>query len=108
MGLLVRIVNTILCIGQLAVAGLVIGLVASRMNKVSVAWNPATLSAAASDTCLMGTTETGVNLCYVSYGFASVSIAATAALAILRCCTCNMCGLGFVFDAVFAAAGTAW
>ena len=59
-------------------------------------------------TCLMGTAPNGVNLCYVAYGFSGVSILATAALSLLQCCTCNLCGLGFVLDTVFAAAGTGW
>jgi hypothetical protein len=56
----------------------------------------------------MGTAANGVNLCYVAYGFSGVSVLATGALSLLQCCTCNACGLGFLLDTVFAAAGAGW
>jgi hypothetical protein len=93
---------------QLAVAGLIIGLVAAKMSNMRFNFDAQNLSAKITDDCLMGTTSNGVNLCYVSYGVGGVSILATGALSLLQCCTCNLCGLGFLFDTVFALAGTGW
>lgn len=56
--------------------------------------------------CLLGTTDNGASLCVFAYGVSGVSILATAVLGILQCCTCRLCGLGTVLDAIFAAAGT--
>lgn len=93
---------------QLAVAGLVIGLVATKLNSIHLGIDVAHLDASLTDTCLMGTGPNNVNLCYVAYGFAGVSVLATAALGLLLCCTCNLCGLGSVLDTIFALAGAAW
>lgn len=103
-----RILFSFLMAAQALVAGLIIGLVATKLNRVKVGFDAANLKANVTDTCLMGTAPNGVNLCYVAYGFSGVSILATAALSLLQCCTCNLCGLGFVLDTVFAAAGTGW
>jgi hypothetical protein len=35
-----------------------------------------------------------------------VSVAATGLLSLLQCCTCSLCGLGLLLDALFAAGGT--
>jgi hypothetical protein len=90
------------------VAGLIIGLTAAKLNKMSIGFDPSNLSAKVSDTCLLGTGPNNVNLCYAAYGFAGVSVLATGALSLLLCCTCNLCGLGFLLDVVFSLAGTAW
>lgn len=103
-----RIITSILMIGQLAVAGLIIGLVATKMSAIHLGLDVEHLKTNFTNTCLMGTASNGVNLCYVAYGFSGVSVLATAALALLLCCTCNLCGLGTVLDTVFALAGAAW
>lgn len=105
---LVRVLSTLLGIGQLGIAFAVIGLVAVRLDRIHVAWSTTSLGISVTDTCLMGTTPTGVNLCFMTYSLAGISILVTAALAVLRWCTCSMCGLGRLFDLAFAAAGTAW
>jgi len=88
------------------VAGLIIGLTAARMSNFK--FSAADGSAKLTDNCLLGSTPNGVNLCYVAYGWSGVSILATLALSLLECCTCNLCGLGFLVDTIFALAGTAW
>lgn len=93
---------------QLLVAGLIIGLVATKLNSIKLGFDAQNLSASMQDTCLLGSAPNGVNLCYVAYGFSGVSILASGALSLLMCCTCNLCGLGFLLDTIFAAAGTAW
>jgi hypothetical protein len=93
---------------QLAAAGLLIGLVATKLNNIKMSFDPEHLSAKVTDTCLLGAASNGVNLCYVAYGVGGVSILATAALSVLMCCTCNLCGLGFLLDTIFALVGTAW
>lgn len=103
-----RFLVSLLMLGQLAVAGLIIGLTAAKLNKMSIGFDPSNLSAKVSDTCLLGTGPNNVNLCYAAYGFAGVSVLATGALSLLLCCTCNLCGLGFLLDVVFSLAGTAW
>jgi len=37
-----------------------------------------------------------------------ISIAVSAAVSLLQCCTCNLCGLGNILDILLAAAGTVW
>lgn len=103
-----RILHALLMAGQLAAAGLLIGLVATKLNNIKMSFDPEHLSAKVTDTCLLGAASNGVNLCYVAYGVGGVSILATAALSVLMCCTCNLCGLGFLLDTIFALVGTAW
>ncbi|KAI8470263.1 MAG: hypothetical protein J3K34DRAFT_521497 [Monoraphidium minutum] len=102
------VITSILMVGQLAVAGLIIGLTATKLNSIKLGLDVAKLDANITDTCLMGTGPNGVNLCYVAYGFSGVSVLATAALGLLLCCTCNLCGLGKLLDTLFALAGAAW
>jgi mannose-P-dolichol utilization defect protein 1 len=71
-----------------------------------VGWNSNTYNADVSNVCLLGYTDQGGNLCYFAYIVSGISIIATGILSILQCCTCNLCGLGTVLDAIFAAAGT--
>ena len=42
------------------------------------------------------------------YTVSGVSIAAAAAISLLQCCTCDLCGLGPVLDFVFEVAAAAW
>lgn len=101
-----RVLFSLLMAAQLAVAGLIIGLTAARMSNFK--FSAADGSGKLTDNCLLGSTPNGVNLCYVAYGWSGVSILATLALSLLECCTCNLCGLGFLVDTIFALAGTAW
>eukprot|EP00882_Tetradesmus_deserticola_P002823 GHRQ01003001.1.p1 GENE.GHRQ01003001.1~~GHRQ01003001.1.p1 ORF type:complete len:263 (+),score=92.51 GHRQ01003001.1:347-1135(+) len=94
------------CFLQTAVAAAIIVITALKLHKVNVGWNSATYNADVSNICLLGTTDQGANLCYFAYSVSGVSILATAVLSILQCCTCNLCGLGTLLDAIFAAAGT--
>jgi mannose-P-dolichol utilization defect protein 1 len=64
--------------------------------------------ASVSSQCLLGYTSSGMNLCHYAYAASGVSLAASAALGLLLCCTCNLCGLGGVLDFIFAALGVAW
>lgn len=41
------------------------------------------------NTCLLGTNKYGTSNCLISYIWSSVSLAATLALGVLLCCTCN-------------------
>ena len=89
-------------------AGLIIGLVATKLDSLHVGFDVKNLKANVTDNCLMGEAPNGVNLCYVAYGFGGVSILATGVLSLLMCCTCNLCGLGFLLDTIFALAGAGW
>lgn len=108
MGVALRLMNGVLMLAQLAVAGAIIGLTAARLNTINVKFDAKTLAASVTGTCLLGSAPNGMNLCYAAYGFSGVSVAATGVLALLRCCTCRMCGLSWLFDVAFAAGGSAW
>ena len=51
---------------------------------------------------------TGGQACVYGYTVAGVSIAAAAAISLLQCCTCDLCGLGPLLDFVFEVAAAAW
>lgn len=61
----------------------------------------------ASSYCLLGYTSAGGSLCVGSYIVAGISLAASFALSLFLCLTCNLCGLGAVIDAVFAGVACA-
>jgi len=92
---------------QVAVAGIILGLVAAKLNRVFVNVDPDNLSAGVTNVCLLGQSYNGVNLCTATYIVCAISMVATLAVGFLQCITCNMCGLGVILDTVFAAAGTA-
>lgn len=77
-----------------------------KLHKVNVAFDGKTWNPDVQNVCLLGFMNNGGNLCYFAYGAAGISVLATVVLSILQCCTCHLCGLGTVLDAVFAAVGT--
>jgi len=91
---------------QLACAAAIIVITALKLHKVNITWDDKTWNTDVLNTCLLGTMENGANLCYFAYIAGGISVLATLALSILQCCTCHLCGLGGLLDAVFAAAGT--
>ncbi|KAI8472487.1 MAG: hypothetical protein J3K34DRAFT_519683 [Monoraphidium minutum] len=104
----VPIITSFLMVTQIAVAALIIGLTATRLNTIKMDFDMDKLEPLITDTCLLGTGDKGVNLCHVAYAFSAISILAAAALSLLFCCTCNLCGLRRLADTLFALAGTAW
>eukprot|EP00878_Enallax_costatus_P000696 GHUV01000805.1.p1 GENE.GHUV01000805.1~~GHUV01000805.1.p1 ORF type:complete len:175 (+),score=33.96 GHUV01000805.1:330-854(+) len=92
---------------QTCAAVAIIVITALKLNKITLDLNVAQLSIQNKDTCLLGKAENGANLCYFAYAVSGISIIATGILSILQCCTCHLCGLGSILDAIFAAAGTA-
>lgn len=90
---------------QVACAAAIIVITALKLHKVNVAWDEKKWSADVQNVCLLGFMNNGGNLCYFAYMASGISLAATAALSILQCCTCYLCGLGTLLDAVFAMAG---
>jgi len=94
------------CFLQVACAAAIITITALKLHKVNITWNGQTWNSEVQNTCLLGKMDNGGNLCYLAYMAGGISIAATATLSILQCCTCYLCGLGTILDAVFAAAGT--
>lgn len=106
MGCLAHVVTSAMMAVQLAVAAVIIYLVASKLNTIHVGVEG--YSAQVTDTCLLGKTTNGASLCIVAYAFSAGSLLGTLALSILLCCTCNLCGLGFLLDTIFALAGTVW
>jgi hypothetical protein len=90
----------------LACAAAIIVITALKLHKVDIIFNQNTWNADVLNKCLLGTMSNGANLCYFAYIAGGISVIATAALSILQCCTCNLCGLGGIVDAAFAAAGT--
>lgn len=88
-------------------AAAIIVLVALKMNRVDVTVDPKTMQANTQQVCYLGTSLNGINLCYAAYGISGVSLLATLALSILLCCTCNLCGFGFLLETAFAAVGAA-
>jgi uncharacterized membrane protein YedE/YeeE len=78
-----------------------------KLHNVKMNWNNNTYNLDVANTCLLGSTNSGANLCYMAYAASGISIIATGVLSILQCCTCRLCGLGGILDAIFAAAGTA-
>eukprot|EP00879_Flechtneria_rotunda_P000134 GHRR01000197.1.p1 GENE.GHRR01000197.1~~GHRR01000197.1.p1 ORF type:complete len:216 (+),score=53.95 GHRR01000197.1:239-886(+) len=94
------------CFLQVGVATAVLVITALKLHKVTVGFNQQNYNADVSNVCLLGTTNTGANLCYFAYFTGGISIIATGVLSILQCCTCHLCGLGSILDALFAAAGT--
>lgn len=101
-----RFLVGITCFLQLACAASVIVITALKLHNFKVSWDGARWNADVHNTCLLGTMSNGANLCYFAYMAGGISIVATAALSILQCCTCHLCGLGGILDAVFAVAGT--
>lgn len=91
---------------QLACAASIIVITALKLHNFNVSWDKNTWNSDVKNTCLLGTMSNGANLCYFAYMAGGISIVATGALSILQCCTCYLCGLGTILDAVFAAAGT--
>ena len=91
---------------QVAAAAAIITITALKLNRINLTWNDQTWKSDVQNTCLLGTMSNGANLCYFAYMAGGISIIAAAALSILQCCTCYLCGLGTVLDAVFAMAGT--
>lgn len=91
---------------QVACAAAIITITALKLHKFNISWDNKTWNSDLQNNCLLGTMENGANLSYFAYMAGGISVVATAALSILQCCTCNLCGLGGVLDAVFAAAGT--
>jgi mannose-P-dolichol utilization defect protein 1 len=107
------------CVLQMGCAAAIIALVALRMNRIDVnvdykaiesmaaGSNTTTAPVSTTQVCYLGTTANGLNLCFAAYGISGISLLATLALSILLCCTCNLCGLGFILETAFAAVGTA-
>lgn len=91
---------------QVGVAVAVIVITYIKLDHYDV--NISTSGATVSSQCMLGTTSNGLNLCHYTYAVGGVSLAASAALGLLLCCTCNLCGLGGILDTIFAAVGTAW
>ena len=96
----------LLSCAQLACAASIIVITALKLHNVKVTWDGKTWNADVSNTCLLGMMSNGANLCYLAYAVGGISVLATLALSLLQCCTCRLCGLGSILDAVFAAAGT--
>lgn len=93
---------------QVAAAAAVIVITALKLHRVNVTWDNKSWNSDVQNVCLLGTMQNGGNLCYLAYAAGGFSILATAALSILQCCTCYLCGLGTLLDAIFAAVGTVW
>eukprot|EP00775_Hariotina_reticulata_P010785 gene10785-10942_t len=92
---------------SVGVAVAIIVITAMKLHNVKINWNNNTYNVDVANTCLLGSTNNGANLCYTAYAASGISIIATGVLSILQCCTCRLCGLGNILDAIFAAAGTA-
>lgn len=58
--------------------------------------------------CALGYLSNGHSACTAAYVWSSISLAATVGLAMVLMLTCNCCGLGFLLDGIFGAAGTIW
>jgi hypothetical protein len=91
---------------QLACAASIIVITALKLHNFNITWDKSSWNSNVNNTCLLGTMSNGANLCYFAYMAGGISVVATGALSILQCCTCHLCGLGTILDAVFAAAGT--
>lgn len=57
--------------------------------------------------CLMGDSN-GADLCIYAYVVCGISLIATILLSIFLCVTCDLCGLGFIFEFILALFGTLW
>lgn len=107
------------CFLMVGCATAIIALVALRMNRIDVnvdqqaiqnmaaGGNSTAAPISTTQVCYLGTTASNLNLCFAAYGISGVSLLSTLALSILLCCTCNLCGLGFILETAFAAVGTA-
>lgn len=90
---------------QLAVAGVIIGLVAYRLENVAVQTPDGV--AAVTYSCLLGKASNGATMCQFAYGFTGVSFLITGALCLTLFCACNAWGLR-ISEAIFALTGTIW
>lgn len=106
MGACARALVGLTCFLQLACAAAVIVITALKLHKVNISFDQNTWNTDVLNQCLLGSMDNGANLCYFAYAVGGISVVATMILSILQCCTCNLCGLGGVLDAAFAAAGT--
>ncbi|GAB4822906.1 hypothetical protein N2152v2_009952 [Parachlorella kessleri] len=59
-------------------------------------------------TCTLGTAVDSSSLCTYTYVLAGVSIGISLLLSLVKCVTCDLCGLGALLDLIFSAAGTCW
>ncbi|GBF95239.1 hypothetical protein Rsub_07954 [Raphidocelis subcapitata] len=90
---MLRAVHGVLLLGQLAVAGSVIGVVAARSHETS---------------CFLGRTHGGASLCGAAYSVSAVSALATAMLGLLLCLAPSspVCGLRHLPESLIALATT--
>lgn len=58
--------------------------------------------------CLMSADSSNPGICNYAMAAASISLLVSAAVSLLQCVTCDLCGCGGVLDFVLGAAGTGW
>lgn len=58
--------------------------------------------------CALGPPQYGHSLCAYAYAAAGVSIIASFVISFVLCCTCELCGMGFLLETTFGGAGALW
>ncbi|GAX76124.1 hypothetical protein CEUSTIGMA_g3567.t1 [Chlamydomonas eustigma] len=98
-------------IAKIACAAAIIAIVAVKLtnistNSLNVNGTNVSFNNSATMECVLGTDLKDHSLCTVAFAVSGISIALSFAVAILLCCTCNLCGLGPVLELAFAFVGT--
>lgn len=57
--------------------------------------------------CMLGVSQ-GQSLCTYAYYVSGVSLLATSVISIVKCCTCDLCGLGIILDIFIGSLGVLW
>jgi hypothetical protein len=93
---------------QVGTAITVISIVAVQLSNVSSIQEFAGSLDDSVKTCLLSSDPTNGSVCNYAYLVGGLSIVLTVVIGILQLVTCQMCGGGFVLDAVFTGIATAW
>ncbi|KAG1664466.1 hypothetical protein FOA52_006312 [Chlamydomonas sp. UWO 241] len=101
--ILLKIITIVLGIVKLACAVAIIAIIMSHLYDVSFVLD--TSEQSYSSSCMLGTWG-DKNLCDFAMAMSGISIAVDIAVFILLCCTCNLCGLGYIVELAFFGAGT--
>lgn len=110
-----------LSLAQVAAAVAIIVITATKLSDVELTYGaqgegspliPQSLripTGVAEQSCSLGARRSApTSVCTYVYVVAGASLAVSAALALVLCTTCNLCGAGVALDVLFAGAGVAW
>lgn len=97
-------------VAKAAIAAAVLAIVATQLLNVTVDTQISTQKQTVKPvySCLMTDDTSNPAVCNYALVAASFSLVATAAVSILQCVTCDLCGCGATLDFVLGAVGAGW